>query len=187
MHSFASTAMAKRLRKGRFARRLRAVRIPFRSSKSPLRPTGDAGLDFDSVDNWVHGSRSRGAVALKQAAKREFGLQGVAFTRREFIYGATELATARQTARRIYNQTQAELKRRGIRTMRLYRGIKGKYTTAGALESWTTDQATAQKFAGSKGVVLVDDVPVNRIWNGAEMDHWHSGKFGQQNEWIVMR
>ena len=165
-----------------------AKRSPFRRSKNPERPADpDRAAIFDAVDSWVHGSRSRSAVMMKRAAKKAFRLQGVAFTSKAWTIADTEVSRAVPAIRRMYRATQAALKRRGVKTLRLYRGIKEDYTVGGALESWTTDLKTAKKFAGPRGKVIVEDVPVARILNGVDMEHWHNGRFGNQSEWIVMQ
>lgn len=142
---------------------------------------------FDAVDAWVHGSGSRSAVLMKHAAKKAFGLEGVPFTRAPWTITDAEVKGAMPTVRRMYRQTQTELRKRGVKKLRLYRGIKRNYKTAGALESYSTDVEVAKDFAGPGGKVIVEDVPADRILNGVDMTHWHNGRFGNQSEWIVMQ
>lgn len=164
-----------------------AKRGPFKPSRSAARPANPKQAElFDAVDAWVHGSRSRSAVVMKRAAKSAFQLSGVDYTRRAYAISQADVTGAVPAIRRMYSQTQRELSRRGVKTMRLYRGIKAKYTTGGALESWTTDPDVARRFAGRGGTVVVDDVPATKILNGVDMEHWHNGRFGNQSEWIVM-
>lgn len=161
---------------------------PFEESRRGDRPKDHKkAIDFDAVDEWVDSSNTRGSVGLKFGAKQEFGLEGVPFVRSPYAYSAAELRGARQTARRMYDKTQAEFKRRKIKTIRLYRGINKEYTHQGAIESWTDDRSIAEGFSGTSGKVLVEDVPVSRILNGTEMEHWHNGAAGEEGEWLVMR
>lgn len=184
---------AKGVGRGRVARGSREeIGNPFRRSLAKGRPADETqGRVFDSVDAWVHGSRSRSAIVMKQAAKAELGgqlgLNGVAFTGRNFDIRPDEVSSARRTMRTMYDQTQEQLKRQGVESIKLFRGVKADYDHPGVLESWTTDRKIAKKFAGSGGEVFVADIPRKRILNGVTLDHWHNGAFGAQAEWVVMQ
>jgi hypothetical protein len=86
----------------------------------------------------------------------------------------------RAILRSMYNETQAELKSRGIKEVRLYRGVdltradadglsKGVGVLIGtnALESWSVDAEVASAFAqvgpGRVGIVFEAVVPIERI------------------------
>ena len=136
------------------------------------------------VGEWTNGSRGRLAVALKEAAREVFESAAIAYSRRDYRFEADELEAARATVRDLHDQTQLWAERNGVRTIRLYRGIKSPYAVEGVLESWTTDPATARKFDGHE--VLVRDVPVEDLLFGHEVPGWRNGRFGQQFEWIVI-
>jgi hypothetical protein len=156
---------------------------PTAPKAAPVDPT-EAGV-FRVVDAWVHGSKSKASVTLKHAAIEEFGLKGVAFTRRQHLIDPRAVARDRRIARELYRRTQEYFRKRGIKTVRLYRGIKEQYAQKGALESWTTDPAQARRFAAG-GHILVMDVPVDRILTGRGIPGWHDGRFGNQSEMVVM-
>jgi hypothetical protein len=52
------------------------------------------------------------------------------------------------------------------------------------LESWTDDYATASRFDGFS--VLEIDIPVERIFLSYRGPNWINGRFGLQNEYIVL-
>ena len=135
---------------------------------------------------WVHGSRRRSSVLMKRAAIEEFRLNGVAFAgKKRYSIRASEVTFARRDLRRMRNETAAYFKKRGIKTIKLYRGLKSRVEKPGALTSWTTDRNLALRFDGH--TVLEMEVPVDRILTGHKIPGWTTGIFGDQSEWIVMR
>lgn len=93
---------------------------------------------------------------------------------------------ARQAVRRMYQETQAELQARGISEVTLHRGIRTEYREPGAVEAWTSDEAIAEQFAGSDGLVLTAIIPAARILAWYDGPGWITGPKGQQFEWIVL-
>ncbi len=82
------------------------------------------------VKHWAEtsGDHSASAIAMQQAAEREFGLKGVA---RPWAQAMQDEAGARPEGkadqvflREMYNQTQEELKSKGVEGMYLYRGSR---------------------------------------------------------------
>lgn len=138
------------------------------------------------LDQWVHGSKRKASVAWKQAAIDELGAGGVPFSRVAWNFTEADRAAARRAVRLQYDMTQTALAAQRVQVVKLYRGVKGQYDAAGSLESWTTDIATARKFAGPSGVVIVEDVPASRILAHSGGPGWKNGKFGEQHEWIVL-
>lgn len=132
---------------------------------------------------WVHGSKRRTSALLKEGAAKVLKLKGIVFSRVKWVLGAKEIAQATKDARRIYDQTQEELKRRGIKKIRLYRGIKSPVTTSGVLESWTTDPEVAKRFGTF--AVLVREVDAKDIFAFNEGPGWVNGIHGPQTEFIV--
>lgn len=138
------------------------------------------------IDNWVHGSNNKGSIQFKQAIKNELGLKTEIWNRHGYPIISARVMENRPAVRWMYNQTQADLKNRGVSTIQLFRGIKtvpGDTYVFSAVESWTSDLATAKKFGD---IVLVQDVPINRILMYFDGPNWHNGKFGQQYEYIVL-
>jgi SPP1 gp7 family putative phage head morphogenesis protein len=159
----------------------------FRRSNHEERPQDPVdGRQFDMLRQWTKATNMWEGGAIKRAAIEEFGLKGIPFTSRLNKYTAAQMSGTRQMVRGIYKKTQAELKRQGVKTIRLYRGIGEKYTSVGATESWTTSKKIAKDFAGPNGTVLVEDVPASRILSGHKMPLWRNGPHGQEFEWIVM-
>jgi len=150
------------------------------------------------------------SLAVQQDAAKEFGLKTSEFTqgkidnmkeyrqkqlkRLEEGYTIEQLGVRwasvnplmesdkqRALLRSMYNETQAELKARGIKEVRLYRGARlpddGKWpdriggaipVETNAVESWSVSARVARNFAtpqsgGDIGVVFVTVVPANRI------------------------
>jgi len=86
--------------------------------------------------------------------------------------------TQRTLLRVTYNETQAKLKKWGIKEVRLHRGVtfdtplkvrEGKHTSirTNVLSSWSINADVAQEFAkrGGNGVVFSSVVPANRIFS----------------------
>jgi hypothetical protein len=126
-------------------------------------------------------------MALKQAAKDVFGMEGLVYTpydRRPPRAG--QLALARRAAQLTYRETQAALAERGITEVTLYRGLRRQYSQPGALEAWTSAPGIAEEFAGSEGLVLRETVTARRIFAWYDRPGWVEGPKGQQFEWIVL-
>lgn len=133
---------------------------------------------------WVHGSNRKTSVMMKEAARRSFNLNGVVYNPRGFKIPTREIALAKKDLKKIYRQTQAEFRRKGITKVKLYRGLRGPVAENGALESWTTDINTAKKFGTYS--IQVKEVPIDRILISHRNRDWIDGVFGKQAEYVVM-
>lgn len=170
-------------------RSARPKRPPF---KSPFRPSGNPGRPeqplkaavFDAQQHWVTSSDSYDGALMKEAARQEFNLEGVAFGAKEFNFAPAEIEQARRVVRDMYNTTQRELKEKGIKSIELYRGIKKDYTNVGAIESWSDRQKKAAEFGDT---VLKEEFPADKILNARGLSHWIDGQYGDEGEWIVMQ
>lgn len=134
--------------------------------------------------NWVHGSNRKNSVLMKRAAIREFKLRGIEFNPRGFKFAGSEVALAAKDLRKLYDATQAEFRRRGIKTVKLFRGIKGPVAQGGALESWTTSRKVAEKFGTYS--IIEKEIPVEQILTGRGLPDWIDGIFGNQGEMVVL-
>jgi hypothetical protein len=136
--------------------------------------------------NWVHGAKRKTSIETKLAAIREFKLRGIPYNPRGFSPAEADISRSAKDLRALYNETQAYFAQRGIKTKRVFRGIKQAGGQRGAVESWTTERATAEKFAGPNGRVLEEFVPVERILAAQDGPRWLDGIFGDQAEVIVL-
>lgn len=87
--------------------------------------------------SWDQDAYSRESVKMTRAAADAFGLPGLPYTPRAVDVPADEQAQAVEDARRIYEETQAELEQRGVTALTLRRGVAGELDVAGHLETWT--------------------------------------------------
>ena len=133
--------------------------------------------------NWVHGSNRKTSILMKQAAKREFGLGGTIYNPRGFVIPDAVAKSAGKDLRRIYERTQAEFRRKGVKTLRVYRGTKKEIGVHGDVESWTTDKAVARKFGG---VVETRDIPIEKVLTHEGSADWVNGTWGNQKEVVVL-
>lgn len=133
--------------------------------------------------SWVHGSKRKMSIITKEAVAQEFKLKGIVYNPRDFATPVSKVADMRETVRAVYSSTQEQLKARGIKTVRLYRGVEGNVVKPGVLESWTTKQDLAEKFGDR---VLIQDVPINKIYNYRGSTNWVDGIHGNQAEFMVM-
>jgi hypothetical protein len=138
------------------------------------------------VSAWVRGSRSKGSSALKIAALDELGGGGIPYSRRSWTYSARDIERTRAATRTLYEETQEALRATGRDTVTLYRGIRSEYAVEGALESWTSDAATARKFAGPGGYVLTEEIPIDRVLTYSGGPRWKNGPFGEQFEYVIL-
>lgn len=138
------------------------------------------------LDDWVHGSKSKGAIAMKQAVQAELGVGGQVYQSRKFNILPGDVAAAQDAVRLQYDMTQASLRARGGSPIRLYRGITTEYVGQGAIESWTTDPEVAKKFATRRGKVLTQLVSPDRVLAHSGGPGWKNGRFGEQSEWMVL-
>lgn len=138
------------------------------------------------LDNWVHGSKSKGAIAMKQAVQAELGVGGEVYQSRRFSILPGDVAAAQDAVRLQYDMTQASLRARGGSPIRLYRGITTEYAGQGAIESWTSDPKIAKRFAGPRGKVLTQLVSPDRVLAHSGGPGWKNGRFGEQSEWMIL-
>lgn len=136
--------------------------------------------------NWVHGSNRKVSIGVKEGLKSEFKLKGVIHNPRGFTTANIDITRMKKEARKVYRQTQKELRTRGIEKIKMYRGVTKDIQTAGVVESWTTDEKIAKKFAGKKGKVMVKEVEISKIYNYSGSSNWVNGIYGEQSEYMVL-
>lgn len=154
---------------------------------APLDVNTFEGRRQRAVLAWQAGSHSRRSVAVKEAARREFSLDGETWNPRgrEF-YSAAEMGELREDVRRMYTDTQTDFIRKRRHSVRLYRGVKTDTAVEGLVESWTSDPGVAKRHAGATGEVLVADIDRRRILSSVESPGWVVGPHGDQLEYIVL-
>lgn len=150
------------------------------------------------IANWA-GTSADGdplALALQRAVAKEFDLPVPTFLTTRTGWGDEELwrdleGTLRVFIRSMYAETQAELRRRGITELLLYRGVshlppgRPVGVVRGDLElqpasSFSFDPETAWRFHGTDGGVYAVRVPAERVL-GIPGRGW-----GCANEWEVV-
>ena len=138
------------------------------------------------ISAWVRGSRSKASNALKIAAMDELGGGGIPYSRRSWTYSARDIDRTRAATRTLYEETQAALRATGRDTVTLYRGIRSEYAVEGAIEAWTSDVATARKFAGPDGYILTEEIPIDRVLTYSGGPRWENGPWGEQYEFLIL-
>jgi len=138
------------------------------------------------ISAWVRGSRSKASNALKIAALDELGGGGIPYSRRSWTYSARDIDRTRAATRTLYEETQAALRATGRDTVTLYRGIRSEYAVEGAIEAWTSDVATARKFAGPDGYILTEEIPIDRVLTYSGGPRWQNGPWGEQYEFLIL-
>jgi SPP1 gp7 family putative phage head morphogenesis protein len=133
---------------------------------------------------WVHGSRTRPSVVLKETLSRALGVEGVVFNPAGFVVSQDEIELMQGAVQEIYERTQQYLRDQGIRSMHLFRGVKGATMEPGVIESWTSDVSTAVRFNGFR--VFEENIPAERIFLYHRGPGWRNGKFGEQYEYLVL-
>jgi SPP1 gp7 family putative phage head morphogenesis protein len=134
---------------------------------------------------WAHGSSRRTSVVLKETLQRSLGVEGVVFNPKGFVVSDDEVRAMEATVRAMYERTQVHLRKRGIDSVHLYRGIQSEIIEQGVVESWTGDVDTAVRFDGF--LVLEEDVPAERIFLYYLGPGWRNGRFGEQFEYLVLK
>jgi len=156
----------------------------------PLTPQRVLNKTFPSGarGGWVHGAGRRESVLLKRAAKETFNLKGIDGTGRKFNISQPEIDKFKDPTLRLYNQAQKEFKERGIKEIKLYRGLKQTTGENPILTSWTSDIPTARNFAkGRNGDFIASKtIKVEDILTFHDSTLWKNGKYGQQFEYIIM-
>lgn len=136
------------------------------------------------VSNWVRSSTSRTSIVTKRAVKEEFGIDGLIYETRPFTIASGEVQEMRPVVRRMYEETQEDLRRRGITSVRLYRGVKTDVIGEGVISSWTSDKDTARKYGGYG--ILLEEVTADRIFMYHEGPGWINGPRGDEFEFIIL-
>jgi SPP1 gp7 family putative phage head morphogenesis protein len=140
-----------------------------------------------AIEAWTRKSVGDTAVLMKEAAIREFNLQGVPHPNLKQVHSDKEVDGMAPVVRAMFDETQAYFRDRGISELKLYRGIRSTYARRGALESWTTSMEVARAFAGgSRDGIIEKTVPVGRILSGKAIPHWRTQHFADEHEYIVM-
>jgi hypothetical protein len=124
-------------------------------------------------------------VVLKETLQRSLGVEGVVFNPKGFVVSDDEVRAMEATVRAMYERTQVHLRKRGIDSVHLYRGIQSEIIEQGVVESWTGDVDTAVRFDGF--LVLEEDVPAERIFLYYLGPGWRNGRFGEQFEYLVLK
>lgn len=135
---------------------------------------------------WVHGKRRREIVEMRMAAARAFNLRGAVYNTKGYRIDELDIAQSVKDLRVLYADTQAYFAEQGKRTIKVYRGVKAGRAGRGAIESWSTSEAVAGKFAGPQGHVIAETIPVERVLTVRGGPHWLDGRYGNQAEIIVM-
>ncbi|KPL72267.1 hypothetical protein ADN00_15740 [Ornatilinea apprima] len=133
---------------------------------------------------WCNGSWYRTPTHMKWAVKEEFGLKTWVWDPKNTAIDQNLVKALQPTIRQMYNQTQEFFRSQGVTSVRLYRGLKNPTDMFSVLESWTSDYSTAARFDGF--TVLVEDIPIHRIFMAHVGPNWVNGKFGNQFEYIVL-
>lgn len=136
------------------------------------------------VSHWTEGSKRPLSVVMKMALQREFGLEGTVYNPNNYAFREGLVHRYQKIVRKMYEETQADLLRRNIKEIQLYRGLKEEVFRRGVIESYTSDQDTAIKFDGF--VVLSEKVNASRVFMFYDGPGWKNGSFGQQWEYLVL-
>ncbi len=170
----------------------RARNAALAKKKSPPPRTGPIS-DPDSFEgkrerallDWTSGSNSSSSVALKEAARREFGLDGQIWNPHDRVVEA-QLDDLQNTLGRTYSETQAHYSGPRAGSVKLYRGVRSDVFVEGTVESWTDDPSVARRFAGRNGEVLVADIDTRRILSSVDAPGWRNGPYGDQREFVIL-
>lgn len=143
------------------------------------------------VREWVHGSKRKTSVTVKLAMQAELGIGGVAYSRVKWNIDPAAVEAMRPVVRRMYEETQAALAQRRIDAITVYRGVKKRYPDGkdrrGTLESWSSSAEIELRFArGNPDNVKIEDVTRERIFLFRNGPGWKDGRFGNQEEFVVM-
>ena len=122
---------------------------------------------------------------MKEASKKEFGVEGLSYTRRKLNIDPSDVKQTQKSVRSFHKTTQEELRNKGIKKVKLFRGVKKQYSDIGVLESWSSDREIAKKFNGQ--FIIEEEVPIERILTFSKSSKWTNGPFGEQSEYIVIR
>lgn len=133
--------------------------------------------------NWVHGAKRKMSIRMKMAIKQSLGLKGVVYNPRNFAVSQVEINLIKKDMKAVYKNTQKELQAKGIKKLRVFRGLKGNVKETGVMESWTTDPKVARGFGR---VVVTKDIPASKVYNYTGSSNWINGIHGFQKEVIVL-
>ncbi|MFB6371705.1 MAG: minor capsid protein [Bradymonadaceae bacterium] len=135
-------------------------------------------------NEWVHGSWNEEPTAMKQAAAREFGFDEERVWNPKghepddaLVDDMTDVVAHQ------YQKAQDELDRRGIDSVTLYRGLSSDVEQQGVLSSWTQSKEVAKSF---DDYIVEEEIPADRVLFFKGGPSWQDGKFGNQEEWVVL-
>ncbi len=138
------------------------------------------------VREWMDSSSKPASIVTKTAAAEAFG-GGTVWNPRGHKPDPEVVKKTVEVLRKMHAQTQKHLQLEGVKSIRLYRGVKEAYDGIGSIEAWTEFEAVARKFAGEGGIILAEEVPAARLLFGHRVPGWKdSKKFGAQLEWLVL-
>jgi SPP1 gp7 family putative phage head morphogenesis protein len=153
-----------------------------RYSYNPHWPT-DGKAEY-AQNAWVHGSWNEEPTALKKAAAREFGFdEGRVWNPRGHEPDEALVEDMTDVVAHQYEKAQAELDRRGIDSVTLYRGLSETVEEQGVLSSWTQSKEVAESF---DDFIVEEEIPAERVLFFKGGPSWEDGRFGNQEEWVVL-
>ncbi len=137
------------------------------------------------IYSWVRGSTRKASVEMQEAVKQEFGLSGEVW-HGTFKYALSQkrIDRLRLVVRKMYEETQADLVRKGVTEIRLYRGIRSPAATMRVISSWTASHDVARQ-SGERGILRLV-VSADRVFMYHAGPGWQDGPFGQQFEYLVL-
>ena len=147
-------------------------------------PESEHGTWQAMQSSWVRGSSRRLSVLLKIAVKEEFGLAPEVWKRGQHKLTDDQVAEARRAVRRVYEETQADLRASGVTVVRLYRGVSSPIAARGVLEGWTSDLDVAEEFGEYD--IMEAAVPASRVLAYSRGPSWQNGPHGEESEFLVL-
>ncbi len=128
------------------------------------------------IGAWTDIKESQLAIAMREAVRLELGVSGAISVRRVVRWNRRLVASLRPIVRRIYEETQAALRQRGMFHVTLYRGVEVGGQIGLTLSSYTSDSQVARRFGR---MVIEESISADRVFM------WH-GRPGM-GQWAIWR
>ena len=95
--------------------------------------------------------------------------------------------TLKSALKEIYGETQSYYQEKGIKSVSLQRGVYGGLSSAqvNKIESWTSSDKVALKFAGKRGSVVSKEIPVKEIFYSFESHPKLLSRLAREKEYVV--
>jgi hypothetical protein len=137
------------------------------------------------IAEWVESSVSPVSVHIQAAAIQVFHMKKIDIKNpMEIVIDPEILYEIKPVVKFIYDETQSALLKRGVRSIKLFRGINKDNALVGPLQSYTENYQVAMCYDDYD--VLEDTIPIRQVLMYHKGPGWSDGSRGKEEEFTIL-